>query len=136
MEQIETAFEADLRRATRGSVLCEQDAKARFRRLMRRMGGAVPDHLSREFRLLTRTIGLPSTVRFYEARAAITTDMNRAGVPDLELRYLTGHATSDILNDYVSLAPEEAMARYFERIAPLLTAIEERYRALRQGSPA
>jgi hypothetical protein len=52
--------------------------------------------------------------------------MNRAGVPELELRYLTGHTTSDILNQYVTLDPETAMATYFQSIRSLLEAIAQR----------
>jgi hypothetical protein len=52
--------------------------------------------------------------------------MNRAGVPELELRYLTGHTTGDILNEYVTLDPEGAMAAYFRSIGLLLEAIATR----------
>jgi hypothetical protein len=122
---LERAFGSALADA-RGEVQSEQDAKAIFRAVLRRAGGASPDELAREFRRLLRFQGLADGIRFYDARAAVTTEMNRAGVPGLELRYLTGHATSDILNSYVSLDPDGAMAAYFQRIEPLLSAIAER----------
>jgi integrase len=97
---VEVAYEATLLAADRGAVLTEQDAKAVFRRLLQQAGGASPDHLAREFGGLLRQLGSDPGVRFYDARAAVTTEMNRAGVPDLELRYLTGHTTGDILTRF------------------------------------
>jgi integrase len=122
---IERAFGSALA-DTRGEVQSEQDAKAIFRAVLRRAGGASPDELAREFRRLLPSRGLADGIRFYDARAAVTTEMNRAGVPGLELRYLTGHATSDILNSYVSLDPDGVMSVYFRRIEPLLSAIADR----------
>ena len=61
---------------------------------------------------------------------AVRSAMNRAGVPDLELRYLTGHTPGDILNAYVTLDPDGAMGAYFQTIRPLLDVIAERARLL------
>jgi integrase len=124
-EGLEAAFDSALAHA-RGAVQSEQDAKTVFRDVLRRAGGASPDGMSREFKGLLRSQGLGAGIRFYDARAAVTTEMNRAGVPDLELRYLTGHATGDILNRYVTLDPDGSMAGYFRSIHPLLTAIADR----------
>jgi integrase len=122
------AYGAALLAADRGTVLTEQDAKVVFRRLLGRAGGASPDQLAREFKGLLRALGSDPGVRFYDSRAAVTTDMNRAGVPEPELRYLTGHATDDVLNDYVAMDPDGAMARYFEGARPLLDALAGRTR--------
>ena len=124
-EALEWAFRSALADA-RGQVQSEQDAKAVFRAVLRRSSGASPDELAREFKALLRSGGLADGIRFYDARAAVTTEMNRAGVPELELRYLTGHATGDILNSYVTLDPDGAMAGYFRSIEPLLSAIADR----------
>jgi hypothetical protein len=127
---VEAAHEAALLAAGRGLVQAEQDAKAVFREVLRRAGGVGPDHLSREFGALLRRFGPDPGVRSYDARAAVTTDMNRAGVPGLGLRYLTGHTTGDVLNDYVAMDPDGAMAGYFERILPLLGAVSSAARRL------
>jgi integrase len=128
--EVEAVYEATMVAAARGTVLTEQDAKAVFRGLLRRMGGVSCDAMTREFGSLLRGLGVGQGVRFYDARAAITTEMNRAGVPDLELRYLTGHTPGDILNAYVTLDPDGALEPYFRDIRPLLRAIAERARLL------
>ena len=56
--------------------------------------------------------------------------MGRSGMPILELRFLTSHSTSDILNCYTSLDPTGAMQKYFAEIQPLLQAIVHRSCAL------
>ena len=57
---------------------------------------------------------------FYNLRGSISTDLNRAGVSRLVQRYVSGHTTSHILMDYVSLDPATEMQKYFEQIKPLL----------------
>lgn len=88
---VEAAYEAVLLAADRRAMKVEQVAKVDFQRVLRRAGGASPDQLSREFGGVLRKLESDAWVRFYDARAAVTTDMNRGGVPELELRYLTGH---------------------------------------------
>ena len=122
---VEQAFESALA-DSRGEVQSEQDAKTIFRAVLRRAGGPSPDELAREFRALLRSQGLDEGIRFYDTRSAVTTGMSRTGVPQLELRYVTGHATGDILNRYVTLDPEGAMTGYFGSIEPLLSAIADR----------
>jgi hypothetical protein len=61
--------------------------------------------------------------------------MHRANLPHLEMRYLTGHTTSDILNEYTSLDPVAAMQRYFDTIKPLLAAIKQRAEDLGLAAP-
>jgi integrase len=123
---VEAAYEAALLGAGRGTVQSEQDAKAVLRRLLRQAGGISTDNLAREFGKVLRCVKADPGVRFSDTRSAVTTDMNRAGVPELELRYLTGHTTSDILNEYVTLDPDGVMAAYFRSIRRLLEAIAQR----------
>ncbi len=54
-----------------------------------------------------------------EARAIFFCEVGFSG-------YLTGHTTSDILNEYTSLDPVAAMQKYFSTIQPLLDAIKNR----------
>jgi hypothetical protein len=54
--------------------------------------------------------------------------MHRAGVPHLELTYMTGHSTRDILTEYVGLDLTRSMEKYFASIRPLLAAIANRAR--------
>jgi hypothetical protein len=124
--EVAATYEAALLAAERGTVLSEPDCKVVLRRVLRRAGRVCTDILSREFGKILGGLKTDPGVRFYDARSAVTTDMNRAGVPELELRYLTGHTTCDILNEYVTLDPEGAMAVYFRSIRPLLHAISER----------
>ncbi len=123
-EQLLRMYQARLDKAPRGSVLTEQDRKRVFRRLLRELGGVSTDQLSREFRGLLQARGPVGGVSLYTLRHAVTTAMHRTpGMPHLELTYMTGHATRDILAEYVCLDPVGAMRRYFETIRPLLDAI-------------
>jgi hypothetical protein len=56
--------------------------------------------------------------------------MHSAGLSLLELRYLTGHATRDILNEYTSIEAVRAMRHYFDTVRPLLEAIATQARRL------
>ena len=116
---VEAIYEADLLAGEGGEwVTSEQDTKVVLRRVLRRAGGVSTDDLSREFGKVLRRLETDPGVRFYDARSAVTTDMNRAGVPELELRYLTGHTTGDILNEYVTLDPKGAWPPTSARSVP------------------
>jgi hypothetical protein len=82
--------------------------------------------LAKEFKKLLATVGVTNGATLYALRSSVTTAMHRASLPHLELRYLTGHTTSDIMNVYTPLDPAGAMQRYFETIRPLLGAIQQR----------
>ena len=100
--------------------------KRLFRKMLRDMGAASQSSQRKAFKdLLTRS-DVKKSVTFYGLRSAVTTDMTRAGVSDLALRYLTGHAVNDVLASYVGIEPHEEMAKYFTAIEPLLEAINER----------
>jgi integrase len=130
-EELVQMYEQKLAKAPRGSVLSEQDRKQLFRRLLRELGGVSADQLAREFKSLLKAHGLAEGVSLYTLRHAITTAMHRTpGLPHLELTYLTGHATRDILTEYVALDPVGAMGRYFATIRPLLDAVARRAQAL------
>jgi len=112
-----------------------QDQKQLIRRAVRRMGGVSKDELAKEFKEVVSKVGLDSNNRFYDLRSAVNTDMERAGLSTLVQKYITGHATSDILYEYVSLDVGEAMRKYFDRIKPLLEAMRERAHQLRLRLP-
>jgi site-specific recombinase XerD len=111
-------------------VQAEQDRKILFRRFLRRLGGVSEDSLASEFKKLLVALSLDKGISLYTLRTATTTAMLRGNVPHLELRYLTGHSTNDILNTYTSLDPTGAMQRYFDTIRPLLSAIADRAAAV------
>jgi hypothetical protein len=130
LEQLRQLFDADLLRQPAEAVQAEQDRKILFRRFLRRLGGVSEDALATEFKKLLVALSLDKGISLYALRTATTTAMLRANVPHLELRYLTGHSTNDILNTYTTLDPIGAMQRYFDTIRPLLSAIADRAAAV------
>ena len=88
------------------------------------------DALAREFKALLAASGVGGGATLSSLRSSVTTAMHAANLPHLEMRYLTGHSTSDILNAYTPLDPVGAMQLYFGTIGPLLDAIAARARTL------
>jgi len=129
-DELALLFQEKLAQAPPERVVTEQDRKEVFRRLLRDLGGVSEDQLAGECKRLFRAAGIIDGATLYTLRGSVTTAMERAKVPHLDLRYLTGHTTDDILNHYVCLHPVDAMRSYFESIAPLLAAITERCRVL------
>jgi integrase len=123
-------YDAELLRQPPEAIQAEQDRKLLFRSLLRQLGGVTEDAMGKEFKKLLTLAGVKPGPTLYALRTSVTTAMHRANLPHLEMRYLTGHTTSDILNEYTSLDPVGAMQRYFETIRPLLDVIRERCRAL------
>ncbi|MCA9018396.1 MAG: tyrosine-type recombinase/integrase, partial [Planctomycetaceae bacterium] len=76
-----------------------QDRKAAFLQAMAAAGGLSTDYLRKQWRRLFRLVNLPDSVRPYDLRGAVSTDMHQAGIRHLELRYLTGHTSNDIMNE-------------------------------------
>jgi len=113
-------------RAKPTDVATEQGRKKVIRQVLLDCGAVSTKTVYRELRQLMNSVGIGKTVRPYDVRASMTTEMHRAGIRHLELRYLTMHSPNDILNDYASLEPEVEMAKYFVAIEPLLTAITQR----------
>ena len=131
VEELKSLFETRLLREPPGSIQNEHDRKLLFRRVLRDLGGVSEDVLNKEFKqLLLVAAGVKNGATLYTLRSSVTTGMHRANLPHLEMRYLTGHTTRDILNEYTSLDPVGAMRRYFDTISPLLAAIADRARAL------
>ncbi len=126
LDHLARLHEEDLLKQPAGTVQAEQDRKLLFRGLLRRLGGVTEDDLAREFKKLLAAANVKNGASLYALRSSVTTAMHRANLPHLEMRYLTGHATTDILNEYTSLDPVGAMRRYFETIRPLLAAITRR----------
>lgn len=122
--------DARLVAAKGGEVQTDQDRKLVIRNLLSELGAVTGDMIHREIRALFDQAGVASGIRPYDLRGAVTTDMSRAGVQHLERRYLTMHATSDILNEYQSLDPMTEMGKYFRFIAPLLDALDRRRQEL------
>jgi integrase-like protein len=123
-------FDKRLMAARAGEVQAAHDAKRLFRRLLSDLGGVTPDLLAKEFKRLIEPFGFAAGTRFYDLRGSVSTDLERAGVSHLVQRYVTGHTTRDIMNHYVSLDVPGEMRKHFERIKPLLAAIETRAASL------
>ena len=62
-------FEEHLKRLPPGTVQCEQDRKQAFRRLLLKLGGALPNRLAAEFKQLTRTAALGEHLTLYTLRS-------------------------------------------------------------------
>jgi integrase len=129
-EELARLYQEKLGMAPLGSVQADQDRKRLFRQLLRQLGGATEDHLAGECKMLLKAIGKGDGVSLYTLRGSVTTTMDRARLPFLELRYLTSHSTADILNVYAGLDPVTAMEAYFDMVRPLLDAIEQRAQVL------
>lgn len=107
-----------------------QKRKLVIQRALKAAGGITPPQIGKRLKSLYSAVGVPAGVRPYDLRAAVTTEMHQAGVPHLELRYLTLHHLTDILHEYTTLDTTTACLKYFEAVAPLLNAIAERARSL------
>jgi len=125
-DDVAAHFDSALMAARADEVQTAQDTKALFRKLLIKLGGVSPDALAKEFKGLIESLGFPADARFYDLRAAVSTDLARAGVSHLAQRNVTGHTTHDIMNEYVSIDIQAEMRRHFERIRPLLAAIAGR----------
>ena len=125
-QTIQAGFEEVLNNAKNDDLQTEQDRKGAFRDMLRKMGGVTENEINKSINALFKEIGLPSRIRPYDVRHAVTSDMHRAGVPMLELRYLTLHSVDDILNTYTGLDPNREMQKYYQFISPLLDAIQSR----------
>jgi hypothetical protein len=128
--ELEQRYRAGLLRQPGGAIQAAQDRKQFFRCLLRRLGGVAVDAMNKEFQKLLAACAIRKGATLYTLRSSVATAMHRANLPHLEMRYLTGHTTSDILNAYTSLDPIGAMARYFESVRPLLEAIQSRAASL------
>jgi integrase len=126
IEPVAERFAAYLATLPSDEVLNENDRKQQFRKFLAGSGGISPGALAKAFKNVAGDAGLGG-VTLKDAREAVSTEMERAGMPFLALKYLTGHTTKDIMDHYVSLDPTAEMAKYFATIKPLLAAITERW---------
>lgn len=126
-EELELCFNKALSKAG-SKVQTEQDRKRVFRKLLLDLGGISTDDLRAEFKSIAARLGLKD--RLYDLRHAVTTDMHRAGVGHLELTYLTGHTTREILSEYISCDPWGSMTKYSTVAKPLFNAMMARGRQL------
>jgi hypothetical protein len=118
------------RQAKPNEIQNDQDLKRLFHRLLRNMGGVNVDRLRDAFKSARARARIEGKCRFYDTRAAVTDEMRDAGIADMELHYLTGHAVNDVLVNYSGLKPHAEMAKYFKAIEPLLSAIAARAKDL------
>lgn len=111
--------------ASSADVQTAQDRKRVVRGVLQQLDGTSPDELAREFQTLRERTGMKSAARFYDLKAAISTEMQTAGVSHLVQRYVTGHTTADIVHEYVSLQDSLVpdMRRYFDHAQPLPDAL-------------
>ena len=133
-DTVAAMFDNRLMAAKPGDVQAAHDAKQLLRRLLSDLGGVTPDAMAKEFKRLIEPFGFAPGTRFYDLRGSVSTDLERAGVSHLAQRYVTGHTTRDIMNFYVSLDVSAEMRKHFERIRPLLAAIEMRTARFRIGA--
>jgi hypothetical protein len=126
-EDVRQHFERAMAAAKPNDVQAKQDGKRLFRRLLRAMGGVSADSLAKEFGVLLTLVKALDGARFYDLRAAATTDLKDAGVDHLIQLYVTGHSLApEILSRYVSLRLDEDMRAYFRHVHSLLDAIRQR----------
>lgn len=120
---LERQYHDELSKAPKGSVLNSQDRKAVFRNFLNKAGGITSAYVGKKMR---QVIGEVESGRPYDLRGSITQEMKEAGIPLLELRYLTEHSVSDIINVYAGLNPEQEIVKYYNKISPLLETIKTR----------
>ncbi len=122
-EELEELFHQELIKAPTGKITCEQDRKDLLRDLLNRMGSPTSKYVGKQLRAV---IGKDLSIRPYDLRGSVTQEMRQSDMRHLELRYLTEHSVSDIINEYSGIEPKKEMTKYYEKIKPLLQAIERR----------
>src|SRR5262249_48341959 len=126
-DHVLSLFEKKLAHAAPGRVQALHDRKDLFRQLLRELGGVSIDELRREFKKVLALASPTSSARLYDLRGAVTTDLKDAGVDVIIRLYVTGHTLrGEILAHYESQDLHRHMQRYFQYIAPLLSAIAKR----------
>lgn len=130
---VDSKFAAVLKKAGSDRVQAEQDRKELFREMLASCGGVTTRSISLELRRLMESAGVRPDITAYNHRSSVTMDMNQAFVGKLAYRYLTyftEHSLGNVMNDYIGLDVHTEMQKYFDRIQPLLDAIEQRAREL------
>jgi len=127
---VPAGYERFLRDAYRKPVNSEQDRKAAFRAFLLTRGSISPDHLAKAFQKVLKRSTITRSGSIGKLRHSVSQAMKDSGMPQVDLRYLTSHATDDILNEYVSIDNHGSMGKYFARIPTLLDTITERVKEL------
>jgi integrase len=123
------AFDRELSKRPTQDIQAPLDRKRVYCEFLEQQGGVTADEVAKEIRKV-----LPDrSTHPYALRHGVTQDMHESGIAHLELRYLTAHSASDILNEYVRLNPKAEMQKYYERCQDLLQPIEERVQRLTQS---
>ena len=120
---LEQQYQDELAKLPKGKVRNSQDRKAAFRDFLNKAGGVTSAYVGKQLR---QVIGKDEPGRPYDLRGSITQEMKEAGIPLLELRYLTEHTVNDIINVYSPLNPKQEIVKYYNKISPLLEAIKTR----------
>ncbi|WP_339726750.1 tyrosine-type recombinase/integrase [uncultured Gimesia sp.] len=120
---LEQQYQDELSKAPKGSVLNSQDRKIVFRKFLKKAGGITSPYVGKQLR---QVIGKAELGKPHDFRGSITQEMKEAGIPLLELRYLTEHSVNDIINVYSPVNPEQEIVKYYDKIRPLLEAIKTR----------
>lgn len=125
-EDLESRFQNVLTKLPKHEPLTSQDRKRLFRTILKEFGGVSTDTVGKEFKKNLIRSGFSSESKLYDLRSSVTTELEIAGVSHLVQRYVTGHKTSDILNEYTSFTMPQLhgeMKKHFDRLQPLLEAI-------------
>jgi len=127
LRALRARFEHELSKRPNDEIQAPADQKGVYCELLKQLGGLTTDEIGREIRKL-----LPEgqAARPYDLRHGVTQDMHDSGIRHLELRYLTAHTASDILNEYIGLDPKTEMRKYYDRCETLLRLVEERAQRL------
>jgi len=126
LKELTTDFDEYLGKLPGQTVHSAQDRKAAFRSFLKDRGGVASDVLSREFKKCLRELPDSSRVTLYDLRHSVTQAMKDSGMAHLDLRYLTSHATNDILNEYTSIDVQKTMATFYKTIPGVLNALRLR----------
>ncbi len=128
-------IENALSSAPANNVKTTQDRKKLVRRVIVELGGVSKDTLANQFTKVVAVAGLKKRGRYYDLKAAVSTEMEHAGVSHLVQRYVSGHTTKDILFQYASINPRSEMQKYFVAVQPLLDAMIVRAQQLELKLP-
>jgi integrase len=128
-------IENALSSAPTNNVKTTQDRKKLVRCVIVELGGVSKDTLANQFTKVAAVAGLKKRGRYYDLKAAVSTEMEHAGVSHLVQRYVSGHTTKDILFQYASVDPRHEMQKYFVAVQPLLDAMLVRAQQLELKLP-
>jgi len=123
---VEDHVEQVLASASPDDIQCENDQKRLVRRVLRELGGLSSDSLYKEFKALFVHSNITENTRPYDLRGSISTELDRVRISKPVQLYVTGHASPDIMGEYVCLDPAQEMARYFATLDPLFESMAAR----------